>query len=225
MWIFPVILDSRPAFLPPGDGGSLLLTPLGQGTVLDRLRCGLNAVTQAPPVVLTRFAVDEDYEQAVRTACPDVERVEDVASFATRYRSYEASDWLLFADAVLFPLDPLDPALLKLGRDGDQRCVTHLVAPDHGSDGTQELVESDSEGRVLGIRRYYDSVTWPLASGVSCSLVSVACLLLSDGLSPSPLSELRRALASRGVFARDLSLQSGAINLSHERGLLALNEG
>lgn len=224
MWIFPVIIDSRPAFLPPGDGGSLLLAPLGTGTVLDRLRDGLRAVTQAPPIVLTRFVADQGYEAAVRVACPDVERVESVACFAAGYRSHEASDWLLFADPTFFPLDSRDAALLELGRDADPRWVTHLVALDRGSGGTRELVETDSEGLVRVIRRYYDSLTWPLSSGISCSLVPVACLLLSDGLSLDSLPELRRALASRGVSSRDLPLQKGAVDLSRERGLLALSE-
>jgi lipopolysaccharide/colanic/teichoic acid biosynthesis glycosyltransferase len=224
MWIFPVLLDSRPAFLPEGHAGSLLLTPLGAGTVLDQLRSTLGVVTQAPPVILSRFVADEAYEQAVRTACPDVERVEAADSFAAHCRSYQPSDWLVFADPASFPRDARDPALLELGQDDDPRWVTHLVGLDGGSDGTRELVETDPDGRVRGIRRYYDSVTWPLASGVSCSLVSVASLLLSDNLPLTSLLELRRALAARGVSGRDLPLRSGAVDLSEERGLLALNE-
>jgi lipopolysaccharide/colanic/teichoic acid biosynthesis glycosyltransferase len=224
VWIFPVLLDSRPSFLPPDHGSSLLLAPLGAGTVLDRLRSTLSVVTQAPPVILAPFAVEPGYEQAIRAACPDVERVESVSSFAGRYRSYEASDSLLFADPEWFPLDPHDPALVELGADEDPRGVRHLVALEKGSDGTQELVETDSEGRVRGIRRYYDSVTWPLTSGVSCSLVPVACLLLCDGMPLTTLPELRRTLAARGVSSRDLPLQNGTLDLGLERGLLALNE-
>jgi lipopolysaccharide/colanic/teichoic acid biosynthesis glycosyltransferase/carbonic anhydrase/acetyltransferase-like protein (isoleucine patch superfamily) len=223
MWVFPLLLDSRPEFTSP-SGGSLLLAPLGSGTVLSHLRSRLGAVTQAAPVVVAGFDLDPDYEQSIRAACPDVEGVETIASLVERCVSYTPSDRMLIADPRCFPLDPSDPALLALGQEEDPRWAKHLVVLEGGGGGTKEHVDTDAAGRVRGIQRYYDAVTWPFVAGVSCSLVPISSLRLAHGLSWASLPELRGALAADGVPSRDLPLGRGALNLSQERGLLALNE-
>jgi lipopolysaccharide/colanic/teichoic acid biosynthesis glycosyltransferase len=98
------------------------------------------------------------------------------------------------------------------------------VALEQGSDGTKEYVDTDSSGRIRGIQRYYESVTWPFATGVACSLVPVACLRVALELPLAALPRLRRVLASEGVPSRDVPLEKGAVSLGTERGLLALNE-
>jgi lipopolysaccharide/colanic/teichoic acid biosynthesis glycosyltransferase len=225
MWTFPILLDCRPAFLPRARGGSLLLAPLGEGTVLSHLRARLKKVTGAPPVVATRFEFDEAYEQAIRAACPDVEAIETLPAFIERFHTYEPSDQLLFADPSCFPLDLQDPAYARLA-DGDDgaRSVRHLVALDQGGEGTKEYVDADSSGRIRAIQRYYDSVTWPFSAGVACSLVPVACLRVAYEVPVASLPRLRRVLAAEGVPSRDVALERGAVNLGSERGLLALNE-
>jgi lipopolysaccharide/colanic/teichoic acid biosynthesis glycosyltransferase len=221
--VFPVLLDSRPAFVS-ASGGSLLLAPLGSGTVLGHLRGRLSAVTHAPPLVVAAFGVDDEYEASIRAACPDAEGVETTSSFVERCLSYAPSDRMLLADPRCFPLDPLDPALLTLGRDEDPRWVKHLVVLEQGNGGTKEHVETDTQGRVRSIQRYYDSVTWPFVAGVACSLVPISTLRLAHGLSLTSLSEVRRILAAEGVPSRDLALERGALNLDREQGMLALNE-
>jgi lipopolysaccharide/colanic/teichoic acid biosynthesis glycosyltransferase/carbonic anhydrase/acetyltransferase-like protein (isoleucine patch superfamily) len=223
MWVFPLLLDSRPEFVPLSRG-SLLLTPLGTGTVLSHLRSRLSAVTQAPPVIVASFEVDPDYEQAIRTACPDAEAVETTTGFVEQCLSYSPSDRLLLTDPRCFPLDPLDPALLALRLEEDPRWAKHLVVLEGGSGGTKERVDTDADGRVRSIQRYYDAVTWPFVAGVSGSLVPISSLRLARGLPWSSLPELRRALAADGVPSRDLPLERGALNLSQERGLLNLSE-
>jgi lipopolysaccharide/colanic/teichoic acid biosynthesis glycosyltransferase len=224
VWTFPVLLDCRPGFLPRARGGSLLLAPLGDGTVLSHLRARLRAVTDAPPVIVTRFEIDPEYERAIREVCPDAEAVDTLPSFVERSYSYEPSDRLLLADPACFPLATQDPALASLKEVDDPHCVKHLVALERGGEGTKEYVDADASGRIRSIQRYYDAVTWPFAAGVACSLVPVACLRVSFELPLASLPRLKRVLASEGVPSRDLPLEGGAVNLGTEQGLLALNE-
>ena len=224
MWTFPVLLDCRPAFLSRARGGSLLLAPLGDGTVLSHFLSRLRAVRGAPPVIVTRFEIDAAYEEAIRRACPDAEVVETLPAFAERLYTYEPSDELLLADPTCFPLEVHDPAIARLSESEDPGSVKHLVAPDRHGEGTNEYVDADSSGRVRAIQRYYDSVTWPFASGIAASLVPVACLRMSFELPLGSLPRLRQVLASQGVPSRDLPLERGAVNLGTEQGLLAMNE-
>ena len=225
MWTFPVLLDCRPGFLPRGHFGSLLLTPLGNGTVLSHLRARLATVTGAPPVIATRFEFQPDYEAALRSACPDVERVVTLPAFAERMHSYEPSDRLLLADPTCFPLGAQDPGIARLNEEGDDPGgVKHLVAIQRGGDGTKEYLDADASGRIRAIQRYYDAVTWPLGGGVACSLVPVASVRVSYELPLATLTRMRRILASEGVPSRDIPLEQGAVNLATERGLLAMNE-
>jgi lipopolysaccharide/colanic/teichoic acid biosynthesis glycosyltransferase len=224
VWTFPVLLDCRPSFLPRARGGSLLLAPLGDGTVLSQLRARLAAVTGAPPVIATRFEFDGAYEEAVREACPDAEAIETLPAFVERFYTYEPSDRLLFADPACFPLDGGDPAFGRLDDGGDPRSVKHLVAIERGEEGTREFVDADSSGRIRSIQRYYDSVTWPFAAGVAASLVPVACLRVAFELPLADLPRLRRVLSAEGVPTRDIPLERGAVRLSTEAGLLAMNE-
>jgi lipopolysaccharide/colanic/teichoic acid biosynthesis glycosyltransferase len=222
VWTFPVALDSRPAFAR--RRASLLLAPLGDGTVLSHLLVRLRAATGAPPVIVARFEIDGDYADAIRRICPDAEVIETLPSFVERLHTYEPSDRLLLADPACFPIDPSDPALARLRDDVDLRCVKHLVALDRDGDGANEHVEADAAGRVRAIQRSYDPATMPSASGIAASLVPVACLRTSFELPLGSLPRLRRVLASEGVPAQDLPLAGGAANLGTERGFLAMNE-
>ena len=225
MWTFPVLLDCRPTFLPRAHPGSLLLAPLGDGTVLSHLRQRLAVVTSMPPVIVTRFPITTAYEKAIREVSPDVEFVETLPAFAERFHSYEPSDRLLLTDPTCFPLEERDAGLARLNEeDDDPRGVKHLIAIQRGFEGTREYLDADASGRVRAIQRYYDDVTWPFGGGVACSLVPVASVRVSFELPLASLPRLRRILASEGVPSRDLPLEHGAVNLETERGLLAMNE-
>jgi lipopolysaccharide/colanic/teichoic acid biosynthesis glycosyltransferase/carbonic anhydrase/acetyltransferase-like protein (isoleucine patch superfamily) len=223
VWTFPVLLDCRPAPLQRKRAGSLLLAPLGDSTVLSHLRSRLRKVTGAAPVIVTRFEIDEAYEEAVRKACPDAETVAALPAFVEQLHTYEPSDQLLFADPACFPLDENDPALGRVA-ESDDPAVTHLVALEQGGPGTKEYIDSDSSGRIRAIQRYYDSVTWPFAAGVAWSLVPVSCLRVAYELPLASLSRLRRVLSTEGVPSRDVALERGAVNLATHGGLLAMNE-
>jgi lipopolysaccharide/colanic/teichoic acid biosynthesis glycosyltransferase len=223
MWTFPVLLDCRPPFVA-GDGpASLLLAPVGTGTVLSHLRARLKAVS-TPPVILAAFDWGREYEAAVREACPDVEAVKTPVEFLEHCRTYDVSERLLLADPTCFALDAFDPAFSRFLQEDDPRWTKHLVALDQGSDGIREHVDADASGQVRRIHRYYDSVTWPRAVGVACSLVPVSLLRGSRGVPIETLRRLRHALAQEGAPSRDIPLQRGAVDLATERGLLSLNE-
>ena len=225
MWTFPVLFDSRPRFLGRAQTASLLLVPLGHGTVLSHLLERLRAITATPPLVVARFGADRAYEDAIRAACPATDAVLSLPAFLEKLAAYEPSDHLLLADPECFPLDARDPALARL-EDGDEdaRSVSHLLALQAGGSGTKEFVNADASGRIRSIQRYYEAVTWPFAAGVACSLVPVSCLRVAYELPVASLQRLRRVLAAEGVPSRDVPLAAGAVNLASEAGLLALNE-
>jgi lipopolysaccharide/colanic/teichoic acid biosynthesis glycosyltransferase len=85
-------------------------------------------------------------------------------------------------------------------------------------------VQSDSNGQLRKIRRYYHPVTWPWAHTNVCALIPVASALTARGLDFTSLPSLRRMLSTLGVPSRDVVLRSGAIDLSGEEGLLKLSE-
>ena len=224
MKIFPVVLDSRPAYLAGGSApGSLLLMPLGVSTVLDHIHRGLQDLQQRKVTVVPTFEPTPAYEQAVRAACADADVVVYAADLSGHLSTYEPSDWLLMIDPRCFPAAGLSLAPLFDGLAASPRWVRHLVALEQNAAGTRECVEFDAAGRVRRIQRYYDAVTWTFADGVCCSLVPASCAMMLD-VPFTSLPQLRAALSSRGVPSNDLPLGGPAFDLSDERDLLRLNE-
>ncbi len=223
MNLYPIFLDSRPPYLM-GSRASLLLTPLGTGTLLDHLWVRLAAVSPNPPAVRPAFAPDSDYAERVTRISPRARVLSDAHSLDGYLARLEPSDWLFIVDPRCFPIDGLDPESLLRHTSADPRWVRHLVALDTSVTGTKEHVDLDPEGRVRRIQRYYDAVTWPFAAGVACSLLPRSCNLAGEELELTSLSDLRLSLAGRGVPSRDLPMPGGALDLSGERGLLALSE-
>jgi lipopolysaccharide/colanic/teichoic acid biosynthesis glycosyltransferase len=225
MRLFPVLIDSRPAYLSgSSESISLLLAPLGAGSILGYLDSCVATVSHSAPIVLSAFETDPAYEKAVRRACPRVGGVIPAASFGQHLASYEPSDWLLIADPRCFPAAGFDPKGLLDDTEHDPRWARHLVALEAMPGGSQECVEVDADGRVRKIQRYYGAVTWPFTAGLFCSLIPVASTMRSRSLSFGSLAELRAALAARGVPSRDVLLEGGAFDLGQERGLLGLND-
>lgn len=225
MNIYPILIDSRPSYLVNSSTTtSLLLVPLGTGTLGGHLRSRLAAVTNLRPLVLADFDPDPEYEAAIGRACPSVEAVMGWPDFTARLANFEPSDWLLVSDPRYFPADGFQPESLLRYSAADPRWVRHLVALETSSLGTRECLEFGADGRVRRIQRYYESVTWPFTSGVACSLLPAACAFRAGSLSFVSLSELRRELAARGVPSRDLPLPGGVFDLTQEAGLLALSE-
>jgi lipopolysaccharide/colanic/teichoic acid biosynthesis glycosyltransferase len=225
MRLFPVALDFRPPYLADSAADiSLLLMPLGQGTLLDYLNTSFLAVTKNPPIVLTTFVPTAEYEAAVKMACPSVEAILPAAELTPRLGIYQPSDWLLITDSRQLPVEGLDLQGLVTNLDGASRWVRHLVTLEATLAGTQECVQFDPSGRVSRIQRYYEDVTWPFASGVSCSLVPVPCTQRAGNLPFHSLPDLRTSLASLGVASRDAPITGGTFDLSNEQAFLTLCE-
>src|SRR5215813_819626 len=129
MWTFPVLIDRRPSFLPPDASASVLLAPVGEGTVLGHLRAQLGSLS-APPVVVAALDRSPEYEAAIREVCPDVEAVKTPAEFLEHCRTYDLSERLLLADPSCCALDANDPGLARFLEDDDPRWAKHLVAFD-----------------------------------------------------------------------------------------------
>jgi hypothetical protein len=219
MRLFPVALDFRPPYLAgsPSDN-SLLLLPLGQATFLEYLQASFSEVTGNPPIVMTTFAPSAAYEAAIRRACPTVEAILPVADLGGRLDGYQPSDWLLITDSRQLPINGLDLKGLVTNLDSASRWVRHLVTLEATLAGTQECVQFDAAGRVSRIQRYYEDVTWPFASGVTCSLVPVACTQRAGNLPFHSLRDLRTSLAAQGVASRDAPITGGTFDLSVEQG-------
>lgn len=226
MNIYPILLDSRPSYANGADAASsLLLLPLGEGTVLSHLRGRLAPVTPHAPVVFASLdAAASPYRAAILEADPSVTSVLGPSDFRTRLERFEPSDWLLVVDPVCLPANGFVPESLLRHPMADPRWARHLVALESSADGTRECVEFDAQGRIRRIQRFYDAVTWPYTAGVSCSLLPAACALLDDGLPWNSLAEMRNALAARGILSRDLPLQDAVMNLGREEDVLAFSE-
>ncbi|MBN1345166.1 MAG: sugar transferase [Phycisphaerae bacterium] len=224
MSIFPAIFDCRPGYLRGHQGArSLLLSPLGTGTVLSHFRESLTCITREPLTVVTVFEPDQAYRSAVRNAGIPVGAIVEAGDFRDLLSTYEPSDWLVILDPRHFPASPIDFALLAKEAI-ERRGATHVVSVDPNVASAQECVRLDADSRVRRIERHYDGVTWLQTSEVSCSFLRVVSALNVAEGGFSSLPGLRRALATTGVLSNDLSLSADTIDLSTPCGLLQLSE-
>jgi lipopolysaccharide/colanic/teichoic acid biosynthesis glycosyltransferase len=224
MTIFPIIIDSKPAYLGEADGSiSLALLPYGQTTLLAHLSERLLAATRRRVLVLRTFDADHHYEEAI-AAVGASDASMGIEQFTARVATFEPSDWLLLVDPRCFPGEGVDPSPLLEGLSETPRIARHLVALDWNSGGTNERVEFDAHGHVRRVQRYYDGVTWTVTAGVSCSLVPVSSLSMSTTLPFESLMAFRRELASQAAPSRDVPMSGPVFDLRTERGLLRLNE-
>ena len=223
--IFPIVLDARPPYMQGADApASVLLLPLGAGTLLDHVLARVREVTPSAPEVFATFEAGGRYRAAITAVAPAVRHVAGLASFSSRLERHEPSDWLLIVDPTCFPAEGLDPASLLRHPLADPRWARHLVALDGTAEGTRECVDLDVSGRVRRIQRFYDNVTWPFTTGVSCSLVPASCTRVVDGLPWTSLAELREGLSALGIPSRDLPLEGTPLDLTRERDALSLGE-
>jgi lipopolysaccharide/colanic/teichoic acid biosynthesis glycosyltransferase len=221
--VYPLLIDARPEYLG-GNGNTLLLFPMGPGSLGGHLCSQLQTVTQQRPLVMAPPDSASDYREEIRGATPDARVVSDVDELQDALAELDPSDEVLVVDPRCFPADGFDPQALLARRDSDPRWVMHLVAFEEGrKGGTKEYAWLDGEGRVRTVQRYYDQVTWPFITGVAASLMP-ASVLRGQELPTTPLAELRSRLAARGIPSRDLPLSGNAFDLGDEAGLLALSE-
>lgn len=225
MRIFPVLIDARPSWLGTGEHAcSLLLAPLGRGTVAEHLAGGLARITSHPVSVLAAFPPDPAYEASLTAALPSLDAVVHAARLTEWLRTHKPSDWLLVLDSRRVPDRPFDLAGTLREIAKNPRVVRHVVDLATTAAGVAEHVVFDDHGQVARVQRYYESRTLHIAAGVVCSLLPVASLLALPQPAFESLRSLRANLAAREVPSADARIDSLVFDLTQEEGLLALAE-
>jgi len=220
----PVLIDDQPEYLAGQPAISLLRMPLGRSTVHETLQCEIARYTRSRIVVVTRFEPESGYATDLAALGVRPEDVLTAASFRQRLAQLEPSDWLLIRDCRRIGLGPLDLGCVLDDSHFSPRSSRHIVCLAGTAGGTDERVLVDAGGRVSRIQRYYESVTWPFASGVACSLVPVAAALGLSKLPITCLAELRATLAAASVPSRDFFLETPCFDLGTEVGFLDITE-
>jgi lipopolysaccharide/colanic/teichoic acid biosynthesis glycosyltransferase len=224
MRLWPVVLDCQPAYLN-GHNRTLLSVPLGTTTIIAHLRATLDALTTRPPTLVSPPSCElREYRTRALSACPNAANVCTPEEFGEALATQELSDAMLIIDLRHLLIRELEIAALVAHHAAEPRSLHHLVTFDTGIDRTKERVSFDAEGQVRAIRRHYERATWTSISGVSATILPVACGVMGERLVIESLGSLRTAMATRGTPSRDVPSNSGAFDLTQESGLLAANE-
>lgn len=224
MMVFPIIIDSKPAYLNGhGSPTSLALTPCGAQTLLDHLRGSMTTNISNKLRILCSFAPDEAYRQTILKVEDGVTSVQMSTKLDELLTGCEPSDWLLMVDPRRVPIDGSEMHVLTEDI-AEQRFPRYLVALEADSTESREFVELDGNGRVSRVQRYYAGVTWLHTSGVACALLPVASARVVAHLPLRSLTELRKGLAAASIPGHDIPLSQGAFDLESEAGLLSLTE-
>ena len=100
MRVWPIILDSRPAYLRgAGRSESLLLAPIGARTVIEELLSALAPITENPVVVLSTTGADTGYRSWIHAVCPTARVAGPPGEFTDAVESHELSDAFRYAVA------------------------------------------------------------------------------------------------------------------------------
>jgi carbonic anhydrase/acetyltransferase-like protein (isoleucine patch superfamily) len=225
MSIIPVLLDQRVSHTGgEHDDGSLLLLPNGADVLLAELARDLARVTAHRGFIVTAFAPDAAYEARVRAAYPELDRVVTLRELQPALDRFAPSDAFLFVSPSCYPVDGVDLRPLCEVDANDARMARHLVAFEAPTSRTKELVQTDDDGRVRRIQRYFAPMTWPFPSGVLASLVPVACAQMVAPLTMASLEDLRAQLSANGIPTQDVPYHGDTFDLTDEAGVLAMAE-
>lgn len=222
--IWPLVIDSQPAYLERASRRSLLALPLGTATVFDRVREGIVPITPNPLTIIAPADADADYLAQMAARWPRARVLCSGRDLVEMLAAYEVSDVLLVLDPRCLPVSLDDLGSLLAHFSAEQQVAHHLVAFESVVAGTKEQVSLDADGHVRSIHRFYEPATWPFLAGVAASLLPVSSGVLRDGHLPASLTELRGRVMSHGVSSRDVPVANGAWALGTERGLLSANE-
>jgi lipopolysaccharide/colanic/teichoic acid biosynthesis glycosyltransferase len=203
---------------------SLLLTRLGGQSLLDAFRLRLPALQAGPLTVAPTFATTAEYEEAVRASCAQAGAIVPVDDIEDVLSACAPDDWVLIADPLSFPLEPVHETSL-VERLPRSREATHLVTMSRNPGGIADRVRIDRRGEVQGIQRYYDART-TFVSGVVCTLLPAPTFgdVANELMGCDSLADLRFALARLGVPSRDLPISVETLDLEHEGNLLRVTE-
>ncbi|MBN1491834.1 MAG: sugar transferase [Phycisphaerae bacterium] len=218
-----LIIDNRPAFLPPGDDSNSLLTlPLGGYSVLYHVLTRIGDVAGERVFVCPTFPTSPRYEGRIRREPHQrIELVSPERLFVIQ-QQVEVGDYLVVVEPRLWPASGYDSELIARSLQ-EYGAATHAVAIGADAEGTRELLECDAEGNVQRVQRYFNRQNLPENgnTAVCCSVVPARAVA---GVRLSSLADLRFALFERGVLSRDLPMRSDLLNLSDGHAYLTLNE-
>ncbi len=226
MKVWPVVIDSTPAYALGGPGDSSLLSaPLGRELLVSALCRELLQVSGDVPTIVAPPDAAPGYRDRISALAPGhVTVVGSARELAHVLVPAETSDLLLFIDPRCLPargwnlIDLVAQALETPGM------AHHLVAYAADVGGTLEYVNVDDEGLVRSVHRYFRPVTWPFIVGVAACLVPVSSGVLPLSALPASLFDLREHFVSRGVPSHDVAIAAGAFDLNSEDGMLAAME-
>lgn len=223
--IVPVVLD---AGLPERIGGpserSLLSLPSGAGCLLDQLADRLASAVPGRVFILSdEFTKGKNGNghAASQMRVGSIERL-TTGRFMGMLPALEASDYLLIVDPRCWPASDNDFANV-VGYSRGYRGATYAIAVGKPAGSAREQVDCTADGRIYRVQRLFSPMDWPPISDAAlfCSLVPAPMVAQCTSLC---LAGLRRELAARGVFTRDLPVPSDADDLTGEAGMLALSE-
>jgi lipopolysaccharide/colanic/teichoic acid biosynthesis glycosyltransferase len=224
MRLWPVVLDCQPGYLSSGEL-TLVWMPLGADTVFGHLRDQLYTITKLPPVLVCPSTIDfEAYRARASERFGQSTVVCSPETFSDGIGTRELADALLIVDSRLVAVQSFGLGGLVEHYARDPRVLYHLVAFETGLNGTKERVAFDTSGQIRSIRRHYEPATWPFITGVSATILPVACGVMAEQVVRDGLTILRRAMTNRGTLSRDIPLAGGAFNLTEANGLLVANE-
>lgn len=221
--MIPILIDCAIPHAHTGEGAtSLLALPLGEGTYLDYLAALLTSSRHQELFVLTTLGTESDYAEGICAASSRDVRVVDTEELFAAVCSYEPSDTAVVADVARWPIGSFDTSSV-FGDHYGYGGFVHAIAVGSEPEAVREQVECDGRGNVTRIRRLYDRVNWPEVA-VTGNFLSFGPIRALNGICFEHMSELRGALASRGVLCRDYPIALDAADLSQESGFLALSE-
>jgi lipopolysaccharide/colanic/teichoic acid biosynthesis glycosyltransferase len=226
MRVWPIIVDSQPAYLRGNSRStSLLLVPFGTGVLGEQVTSAVRVITDNHPIIIAPPDVDPlQYSEALKQHCPSATIITTVEQLTCILSFHELSDALLFVDPRCWPAQPGGLSHLLRHHTAEPRVSHHLVAFEQANAGTKERVAFDPAGQVRGIQRFYEQTTWPFISGIAATLVPCSCGALAEHSLPTSLVELRQSLIAKGVPSRDVPIDGIGLDLADERGLLSANE-
>ncbi len=201
---------------------SLLTMPLGPGTVLEHLCRAAADAGSDEFIVLTEGNDNRSAVEAVASRLDVTIRALNRRDLNEALAALEPSDRILFVDPRHWPTRGFDFARLQQEADAFSGAI-HAIAMGADDTDASERVVIDHDGRVRGIRRFYQRVTRierPRGS-ISYSLVPAAALA---GCPFADLATLPIALAERGILSRDIPIDCDLFDATNDHDYLALCE-
>lgn len=217
-----ILIDWRPRYLEsPTAPSSVLLAPLGAGTVLGAQRRVLESLDVDHLIIAPRFAVTEPYIERIAAEAPGAS-VLPGENLRAALDGLEPSDGLLLLDARFPPLAARQLAALLEG-GALLALARHVVAPRGGDGRAYERVLYDAQRCIRAVQRLHAGVTHVGPVEVVASHLPAATARSLKGLGMLHLTSLRASLAARGLPTRDLPLSAPLLDMTHETDLVDAN--